>query len=437
MLLTADWVVPVTGFPIRNGAVRVRGSRIAAVGPIDELTKKHPDDPVREYPGATITPGLVNAHTHLALTCLKGLIPSQPFHEWLGNMPQVMAALDDDDLAASTVYGAILSIAAGVTVVGDIAYGPEAVAIAADTGLGGTFYWEGFGITRDELPQKLYDLEYPADPGRVCKGRLRCGVSPHAPYTSGPGLLRAAHTIAQAQCSAFAVHASESDAETELLRDGTGPFADLAASMAPDFEPPGSGTIAYLDKLGILEGTVAIHCVNVLPTELPLLARRAAGVVVCPRSNEYLHNGSAPVRRMLDAGVTVAIGTDSLASNTDLDLMAEMRALRDLEPTVTHEEALKMMTIRGAEVLGLDDYFGTLEVGKQADIVVHRVTGEDPVASLIDEGGRSTVEAVMSSGVFRVLAGGPVFAVSPVERASHMARQKAALALQSDGASYL
>ena len=436
MLLTADWVVPVSGPPIHNGAVHVRGSRIAAVGPLGELIRDHPDDPLHEYPGATIVPGLVNAHTHLALTCMKGLIPSQPFDEWISHVPGAMAALNSDDLAASTVYGAILSIVSGVTVVGDIAYGPESVDIAADTGLGGAFYWEVFGITRDELPSRLRDLEYPGDPGRVRGDRLRCGISPHAPYTSGPGLLTAAYATARDQGAAFAVHAAESDAEARLLLDGTGPFAGLAASMAPDFEPPGTGSISYLDELGILENAVAIHCVKVLPAELPLLARTAAGVVVCPRSNVYLQNGSVPVRRMLDEGVTVGIGTDSLASNTDLDLMAEVRALRDVEPSITHEEALEMMTIRGAEVLGLDTHFGTLETGKQADVAVYRTTGDDPVVSLVENADRSTVEAVMSGGVFRVLDGSPVVAVSPVERASHMARQKAAIAIESGGMHY-
>jgi cytosine/adenosine deaminase-related metal-dependent hydrolase len=437
MLLAADWVLPGVGFPIRNGAVRIHGSRIAAVGEIDELSATFPDDPVREYAGCTMMPGLVNAHTHLALTCMKGLLAPQPFHEWISQMPGAFAALDADDLAASTTYGAILSIASGTTVVGDIAYGPEALAIAADTGLGGTFFWEVFGLSCEELAQRLYELEYPADPGRVCTDRLHCGISPHAPYTSGPELLKATHTIAREQHAAYAIHVAESDAEVELLREGTGPFAALASRMIPGFESPGTGAISYLESIGVLEGTVAVHCVKVLPVELPLLARRAAGAVLCPRSNEHLQNGAAPVRRMLDAGVTVAIGTDSLASNSDLDVMNELRALRAQEPKVSPEEAFRMVTVSGARVLGLADRLGSLEAGKQADIAIHRVTGDDPVAAVIDTAGRSTVEAVMSGGIFRVLDGGPVFAVSPVERASHMAGQKAALALEDGGESYL
>jgi cytosine/adenosine deaminase-related metal-dependent hydrolase len=437
MLVAADWVVPGSGFPIRNGAVRVRGSRIAAVGPLYDLRAEFPQDPIHDYPGCTIIPGLVNAHTHLALTCLKGLLPPQPFHEWIAAVPRAVAALDADDLTASAVHGAVLSVAAGVTVVGDIAYGPEAIGIAADTGLGGCFFWEVLGITPDELAERLYELEYPADPARACDGRFRCGISPHAPYTSGPGLLQATRKIAEAQEAAFAIHVAESDAEMDLMRFGEGPFVEVASRLAPDFQPPRVGTVTYLDRLGVLEGTVAVHCTKTLPLDLLLLAKKARGAVVCPRSNAYLQNGAPNIRGMLDAGVTVAIGTDSLASNEDLDLLAEARVARKIEPTLLAEDLLRMMTVSGAKILGLEEQFGTLVVGKQADLAIHRISSDDPLEAVIEGGSRSTIEAVMTGGVFRVLDGGLVFAVSPVERASRMARQKASVALGTGDQSYL
>ncbi|MDP2400794.1 MAG: amidohydrolase family protein, partial [Actinomycetota bacterium] len=155
MLLTASWVLPIRSDPIRHGAVLIHGSRIAEIGPADELLARHPNEPHKEFGGCTLLPGLVNAHTHLAMTCLKGLIPSRPFHEWIARIPTAWRALGADDIAASIAMGAILSITSGVTVVGDIAYGPESLAICADTGLGGTFYWEVLGIKASELPYAL------------------------------------------------------------------------------------------------------------------------------------------------------------------------------------------------------------------------------------------------------------------------------------------
>ncbi len=148
MLLAAEWVVPSAGLPIRNGAVRVRGSRIDAVGEFDELSAAYPGDPVHEYAGCTMMPGPRQRPHASGPLMHEGTRPA-------ATVPRVAeiharrrsAALDADDMAASTTYGAILSIAAGTTVVGDIAYGPEALAIAADAGLGGTFFWEVFGMT--------------------------------------------------------------------------------------------------------------------------------------------------------------------------------------------------------------------------------------------------------------------------------------------------
>ncbi|MDZ4180893.1 MAG: amidohydrolase family protein [Coriobacteriia bacterium] len=429
MLLTASWVLPIRSDPIRHGAVLIHGSRIAEIGPADELLARHPNEPHKEFGGCTLLPGLVNAHTHLAMTCLKGLIPSRPFHEWIARIPTAWRALGADDIAASIAMGAILSITSGVTVVGDIAYGPESLAICADTGLGGTFYWEVLGIKASELPYALHDAEFPLDPARGFDGRLQAGISPHAPYTSGPELLRATHVIASAQRAAYAIHVAESPAEEELMRSGTGPLAGVAERLALGWKTPSTSTVRYLDGLGVLENAVAIHCVNVLPSDIPLIARRTAGIVLCPRSNRYLHVGDAPAERLAASDARLALGTDSLASNSDLDLFAEARALAVSAPGLGARYTVEMMTVGGAQVLGLDEHFGSLEPGRQADLAVYRTDGDNPYEALLAEAGRSTVEAVLAAGVWRMLEGAPTFGVSTIERASHLAGQRAALAL--------
>lgn len=433
MLVTADWVLPIGRPPIREGAVLVRGGMIAAVDSAQTLQADY-TGARHDYPGCVLMPGLVNAHTHLALTCLKGVIPSMPFADWLSHIPIAYGALTGDDIAASISHGAIKAVASGTTVVGDIAYGPESVAIAADTGLGGTFYWEVLGISPAELAQELYNHEFPTDPTRGCSGRLRCGISPHAPYTSGPDLLKATHLIATAQHAGFAIHAAESDAETQLLSNGTGPLAHLAARLAHGFEPPKASTVAYLDRLGVLKGAVIVHGAKVLPTDIPALVRRARGVVLCPRSNEYLQNGKPPAWRYERAAVPLALGTDSLASNHDLDMFEEARALHAMEPRLDAHRLIEMITLGGARVLDMDDEFGTLAPGMQADLAIYRVpSADDPYRALFEVGGRGSVEAVLSAGIWRVLSGAPTFGVSVIERASHLAGQKAALAVALDG----
>jgi len=437
VLITADWVLPVGRPPIRNGGVLVNGASIVGIGHAEELAKVGLRGPRHDFPGCVVMPGLVNAHTHLAMSCLKDVVPPMAFHDWIARVPVAFRALSDDDIAASISYGAHRAVASGTTVVGDIAYGPESLAVCADCGLGGMFYWEVLGMSVDELAQRLYELEYPSDPGTGCSRRYRCGLSPHAVYTSGPDLLRATRKIAAGQGAGFALHVAESAAETELLRTGGGPLADVAARLAQGFTPPTSSPVSYLDCLGVLEDAIAVHMVRVLPTDIPRLARLRTRVVLCPRSNRYLQNGTAPAWRFERAGIPLALGTDSLASNTDLDLFEEARALRDCEPRFDAHRLIEMMTAGGAGVLGMDDAFGTLEQGKQADLVAYRVPQtSDPYEALLETARRSTVEAVLSAGIWRVLGGSLTTGIAVIERAAHLAGQRATLAvkLAEDGA---
>ncbi len=213
MLVSADWVLPVNRPPIRDGAVVTNGDVILEVGTHADLKARYPAEESAHFADCVITPGLVNAHTHLTLTALAGVVPSLPFAEWL---PLLVAALKPWEIAdheASGVVGAELCLAAGVTVVGDIAYGAAEVASASRAGLGGVFYWEVLGIEADELPATLAGLKYPTRLDAFGP-RVVAGISPHSPYTSGPSLLRAVHDTAKRLGVPVAIHVAESTAET-------------------------------------------------------------------------------------------------------------------------------------------------------------------------------------------------------------------------------
>ncbi len=432
MLIAGDWVVPVLGEPIRDGAVVVRAPVIADVGPLEAMRERYPSLPVREHPGCVIAPGLVNAHTHLALTSVARVVGRAPFPEWLGRVAAVMRVMDADDIAASCTHGALLSIRAGVTTVGDVAYGPEAPAAAADLGLDGVFFFEVLGIEAEELPQRLAEMEYPQD-GESCRaGRTVCGLTAHAPYSSGPGLIQAAYGLAQQRGVPFAMHLAESDAEIRLLDSGSGPFVSLAARLAHGFAPPACGPVEYVHRLGALRGVIAVHCTKATEREMSLLAREAAGAVLCPRSNRILGNGAPPVRELRARGVRLALGTDSLASNDDLDLFEEARALRRLDATIEPQRLLSILTIEGASVLGVEDRVGALTPGRYADVIaVQTGPTDDPVGALLEHGRAATVRTVVSAGVLRVADGKPTVLSRPIEHASARVAEKAARALES------
>lgn len=431
LLLSADWTLPVSQPAIENGAVLVRDGRVAATGPRDELAARHPGAIAEHFAGCVICPGLVNAHTHLTLTALAGVLPPLPFAEWLPRLVTALAPWEIADHEASGVVGAEESLRAGVTSVGDIAYGAAEVARAAEAGLGGIFYWELLGIAPGEIDARLAGLGFPADPHAYGE-RAVCGLSAHSPYTSGPALLSAVHERAAELGVPTAIHVSESEAEVRLLRDGYGPLAATAARMAKGFTPPQTTTTRYLHDLGALAGITAVHVCHATADDFELLARFARGVVTCPRSNRYLGNPVPRLRPLLDAGTAVGAGTDSTASNHDLDLMNEVRALTAEQPDLTPEELVRIATLGGAAAIGAAERSGSLESGHPADLAVFAVgaTG-DPFAALVDRAGAETVRAVMSAGVWRVRDGAFLSADGTAGRRAADARRRSLAALEA------
>lgn len=428
MLLTADWVVPVSRRPIAGGGVVVHGEHVRAVGAARELRTTHPTEEVVEFPGCVIMPGLVNAHTHLGLSAVEGLFEPTPFTEWLPRIVQAMRSWSAEDYAASTAVGAERCLEAGVTVVGDITYGAPSVHAAARVGVGGAFFFEVLGITPGELPGRLAEIGF--DPAETFGTRIRPGLSPHTLYSSGPGLLDAVHGIAAELGVPVALHVAETVAEVDLIRDGSGDLAPVAAKLADGFQPTGEGPIAYLDRLGVLDGATVIHICQTWPSDVGRLAATVRGAVTCPRSNEWLHNGIAPVPQLLRAGVPVGIGTDSLASTPDLDLFAEARALHRRFPDLSSRALLEMLTVHGALALGLEDRVGALEPGMEADVAIFRLhENPDPEAALVADAGRDALAAVLAGGEWRVWDGRVVADMTADHASAAAARERAAQAL--------
>jgi len=429
MLITADWVLPVSRRPIRNGGVLVIDGLIAEVGTADSLAGRNADGVHRDLPGCVLVPGLVNAHTHLSLSALGGLLKPAPFAEWLPRLVVALKGWDPTDHAASAAFGARACLEAGVTVVGDIAYGPESPSSAAREGVGGVFYWEVLGIEAGELAAELERIGFPLATPRSCGSRIRCGLSPHAAYTSGPGLLTAVHKLAATHAVPVAIHVAESPAESELMLHGTGPLATLASRSAHGFTVPQCSPAGYLDGLGVLDGATAVHLGESGASDIVRYASTLRGAVACPRSNEFLHNAIAPVSRLLAAGVPVGLGTDSAASNIDLDLMEEVRALQDADPTLPVRSLIEMVTAMGAIALGVEDRFGVIEPGLQADLVAFRV-GEtnDPEGDFVRLAGRATLDSVLTAGIWRIV-GGRTTSTEDVATPARAARVRAEHAL--------
>ena len=367
--IRAGSVHPVTAPPITDGAVLVDGGVIVAVGP-EAVVPRPPDAESREFPGAALVPGLVNCHTHLELTHLSGRVSETEFPGWIRRLREIKDATDQETFRRAAEQGVRDCWAAGVTCVADTGSTGAAMESLHALGGRGVVYQEAFGPDPARCEQSMGELVAAVERlAPLASDRLRLGVSPHAPYTVSAPLYRAVAEFARGERLPIAVHLAESREEIELVRDGRGPFAEALRARGIAVEARRLSPVAYLLQLGVLASgsCLAIHCVQVDPTDIALLRDAGAAVAHCPRSNSAHGHGTAPLAAMRAAGLKVGIGTDSVVSTGDVDLWTDAFAAG-----VRGEDALRMLTLEGARALGLESHIGSLEAGKQADLTVFR-----------------------------------------------------------------
>ncbi len=334
-------------------------------------------DTVRDLGNAILMPGLVNVHTHLDYTAMRGAVEDVSFFPWIRELTSRSALLTPDDWLASAVWGAAECAAGGITTIGDCTPTGNAAEAAALLGLGGVIYQELFGIdpagqSRDiamqELEEKLARLR------RLTRGTgLHIGISPHSPYTVRNELLRATARYANRHTLPLCIHAAESLPECQLIRTGQGEIADSLRRRGINWKPTGETTVQYLDDCGLLgKRTLLVHGVQVAAADLTIAQRSGLAWAHCPRSNAKLGNGVAPLMLL---GPRIGLGTDSAVSSNTLDMFEEMRfavymqrASRRQIEVVSANQAVGWATEGGATALGINGRTGTLRPGSSADI---------------------------------------------------------------------
>lgn len=370
--LAADWLIPVRGAPVRDGALLIGGDgRIAAAGP-SETVPAPPGVATRHYPGAALVPGLVNCHTHLELTGLGGRIAADSFPEWIGQLRRLKEARSREDFLAAARQGIADCFATGVTTVADTGDSGTVIEALAEAEGSGIAYLEVFGPHPGQCADALAGLQRRAEMLRsFTTERVRLGISPHAPYSVSGPLFRAASAWARSERLPLAVHIAEAPEELALLTDGSGAFAAAWSRRGiPMPEPAGDSPIAWLARHEVLgPDLLCIHVVHAGTEDLARLARTGSAVAHCPRSNAAHLHGTASLGALLDAGIRVGCGTDSVASVGALDLLAEVRAARGIAG-LGPEAAFRLCTLDAARAIGLDGEIGSLEAGKWGDAAV-------------------------------------------------------------------
>lgn len=387
-LYRAAWVLPVTSPAIRDGFVSLREGVITGVGPIGDRSAT---GDVREIDlgAAILMPGFVNAHTHLELSHLGGgAVPGdRGFVPWVEDQLRLRAERSSED-ATNGIRQAIVSLeASGTVAIADVSNSLGAVEGLTQSSLHGLVLHEilGFDPARaDAILQQTTIMRAgipPADHDRV-----RVEVAAHAPHS----ISRELFALLMANGGVKSVHVAESKAEQDFLQHGGGEwraFLDKRVGPVP-FAPPSMSPVRYLDELGVLRpGVLAVHCVRVDEDDARILAARDAVAVLCPRSNEYLDNGVPPLALLFGNGVSIALGTDSLASCASLNVLDDARLLAGKFPRVPPSALLHALTRGGAQALGFPR-LGELRVGslaRFASISFGGASPQDPVAFVLKD----------------------------------------------------
>lgn len=402
----ADLVAPVTSPPIENGAVAIHEGMIVAVGPHEDVAAEYPNASIARWPGL-LTPGLVNAHTHLQYTSFAA-VGAEPFENYTAWSIRFVEEYDervDDDWTIPYLAGVEQMVSNGITAIGDIVTDFECRDILHDLAIPGVAYLELIGIDLDDWDSGTGDHLRSAVVAGKTSPINHVGISPHAPYSIDAPVLTKMADLARELDVRLHIHVAESDGEDELYRTGTGPLADRlrvvttrrVAVLADG--GAGLGTGAYVQSLGVLGPTCHIaHGVYLGAEGRAIMKAEGTVVALCPRSNHIVGVDGPPVADFLREDVPFAVGTDSLGSSPSLDLLDDVAELRRLAVADGYDHSdlddrlLAAATLHGAHALGLDAMLGSLAVGKRADLAVFDVAS---VAELVESGaGRCTATTI-------------------------------------------
>lgn len=393
MILRAEWVVPVTVPPIRDGCVEFAGDRITGVGPAGEFTVAHSRVP-SEYVDlgrVVLTPGLVNPHTHLELSCYAGALPRAPLWEWIARLIVLRRAPGqvERETAAATA-GGWDSLRAGVTCVGDISRRNIAWRGLQNVPVRKVCFAELLSIA-DHPPRNPSELTAALDEMPGDDRLLTRGISPHAPYTVPADQIAAAISLARQRDLAWTTHWAETREEVAFLAGDPAALPAVLNSLAAagGIAPPGAKPGEFLRRL--TEGTpgAVVHGNYLTSADMAVLAADGHTLVYCPRAHEFFGHSPYPLRAALDAGVTVAVGTDSPASNWGVGMLDELNHVwrNHADLGLTPVDVFKMGTVHAARALRLEGRVGALAAGYLADVAVFQLDASgphDPIREILE-----------------------------------------------------
>ena len=375
MIVRARIVVTMDGPSIDNGAVAVSSDRIVDVGKFPEISKRHSGEEVIDLGEQAMLPGLINAHSHLDYTRLRGKIPRQKsFTDWIRAINAEKARLSPEDYVRSINEGFSEAKRFGTTTIANLTGFPELVSKIREP-IRTWWFAELIDVRDRSRAKETVDLAV-----EQLKATEHWGLAPHAPFTASADLYRRCEEIARQQNILLTTHLAESRDETSMFRDANGPLYEFLHEIGRSMDDCGEKTLVALlseivrdssTSLGMTENWILVHLNEIGDGDLATLAKQMikSHVVHCSRSHEYFGHSPFQFEKLREYGFNVCLGTDSLASNEDLSLFAEMRAFQKEFPDVSPEEILEMVTVNSARALRQENVLGKIRVASAADLI--------------------------------------------------------------------
>lgn len=419
MLLTARYVLPVTENYIDQGAILVQDGEIKDIGSFDELKEKYPNEEVKDFGLAALTPGFVDTHTHLEYTVLRGLVEDLPYSKWKSAVMEFEAKLDPQDWDDSARLGVLEALASGITTIADITNSGASFRAANGSGLRSIIYRELETMNKCNIDAVFEDAKADIaawEDARKEPELMSIGIAPHSVYSCHPQLFKVVAAYA-ADGRPVALHLAGSSEEYDFVKYGSSILGHDVRQQyekdAPLWLPTGVSPVRYVHQWDILSApnVLAAHCTQVDDDDIEILAKEDVAIAHCPRCNAKLGMGIAPLNKFLDAGIRVGLGTDSPAASNAMDAFEEMRVglliqrgSINKERFFTAHRFLKLATHDAASALNILDKVGSLEVGKRADIIAvdlsdsNQIPTHKPASALVHTANQHNILMTMVDG---------------------------------------
>ncbi len=425
MLLFARYIIPVSSPHIENGAVLVRDDKIIDIGDANTLRAKYPEEDFRDFGIAALMPGLVDTHTHLEYSALRGLLYDIPYVAWKLQMSKKVQRFTYKDWMDSAQLGALEAVRSGITTIADITSTGASFHAANDVGLRGIIYREVGTLERSEIPFVLESAYRDVESWRkrANSDLLTIGIAPYSLYTCHPHILGELADYAM-DGTQVAIHLASCKEEYDYVKYGTPFFSrlediiDYQQSPRPyqsDWLAKGVSPVQYVLnwKLFDVPNVMAVHCTQMDERDVATLADKDVAISVCQSCNAKLGMGLAPVMSFMKAGIRVGLGTDSPAASDITDPINEMRLVLLMQRAISGmrskflktSEVIRLSTLDAARALRMDDKIGSLDPGKQADIIAidlsnsHQVPAHDPTTAIVHTATQENILMTMVNGV--------------------------------------